>query len=40
VNNYHYFSEEYPCENEFQQYGSEAKALKRINKLLEFAKSK
>lgn len=38
--NWHYFSEEYPCENEFQQYESEAKALRRINKLLRFAKPK
>ena len=35
-----YFREEYPCENEFQQYDSEAKALKRINELLKFAKLK
>ena len=35
-----YFSEEYPCGDNFQQYESEAKALKRINNLLKFAKHK
>lgn len=39
-NNIHYFSEEYPCGDVSQQYESEAKALRRINKLLRFAKPK
>jgi hypothetical protein len=35
-----YFSEEYPCGDNFQQYASEAKALKRINDILKFANPK
>ena len=38
--NRHYFAEEYPCENEFQQSFSEDKALKRINEILKFANPK
>ena len=36
-NNIHYFSEEYPCDDEFKQHSSEKKALGRLNELLAFA---